>query len=62
MLGDKSKQRSRLVRFIDWFGDGRFTRTIKGKHKIPSQGIDKRYERRYRRRIVKQDLNKEQQC
>ncbi len=58
MKGDKSKPQSKFSRWIDHFLDGWFRTTIKGHHKIPSQHIIKKYEKRWRRREGKK-RNKE---
>jgi hypothetical protein len=60
MRGDKSKPQSKFGRWIDWFYDGCFLKTKKGKYKIPSQHPLKEYEKRWRRRQGKKELRNEE--
>ena len=59
MNGDINKPVSNFMRWIDWFWDGEYGTTKKGKRKIPSQNTLKRYERRWRRRREKLSLGKD---
>jgi len=59
MRGDVNKPQSTFSRWIDWFYDGAFRATAKGKHRTSSQSILKRNERRWRRRTEKQVLKGE---
>ena len=56
MKGDVNKPCSTFFRWINNFWDGNFTKTKKGKKRIPSQDSSKKYERRWRRRKEKQNL------
>lgn len=53
MNGDKSKPESKFSRWVENFGDGKFSKTCKGKRRVPSSSNDKRYNRRWRRRNEK---------
>lgn len=59
MKGDKHKPQSTFGRWIDAFWDGAKSTTKKGNTRVPSLTNEKRYERRWRRRIEKDDLRKE---
>lgn len=61
MKGDKSKPQSSFMRWVDWFVDGTQKVTKKGNKKIPSQNIDKRYNKRWKRRKGKEELIREEQ-
>jgi len=54
MTGDIHKPVSAFVRWVENFWDGAFSRTRKGSRRVPSSGMDKRRERRWRRRREKE--------
>lgn len=58
MKGDKHKPKSTFGRWVDAFMDG--AKTPDGSHyRIPSLTNEKKYERRWRRRVEKENLKKE---
>ena len=59
MKGDRHKSMSSFARWIEYFGDGIYSKTSKGKNRIPSSGpsaYSKRYERRWRRHQATQGV------
>lgn len=58
MKGDKHKPQSTFGRWIDAFMDGLKTPN-KPHYRVPSLTNEKRYERRWRRRVEKDNLRKE---
>lgn len=57
MKGDRHKPKSTFMRWIDTFWDGMYKTTKKGSKRVPSLSNEKRYERRWRRRKEKNELN-----
>jgi len=59
MKGDKNKPQSTFMRWIDHFWDGAKRTTKKGKIRVPSQHVLKKYERKWKRREGKKGLRNE---
>ena len=60
MKGDKNKTVSSFGRWVDHFWDGFFNTNRKGSRRVPSQHHLKKYEKKWKRRLGKKELKREE--